>query len=485
MRMKYKSLVFARIHSFTRLAKLGTSVLCFGCLSGQILGQGLDPGGGAQSALPAFNEPKFKDRLFASGGPVIQDTKNGKRVTQVVIEGNESISEHNILSRMQTREDRIFDSDVFSRDIAELYRTGFFQQVRPSFTENEADGTVIVRLVVSEKPTIKSIAFHGNRVLSDKKLLKYCGFAVGDPISPHTVLAARNRLEEYYRSEGFNHANVEVYQGDKPGDREIVYRISEGNLERVDNINFIGNEAFSSEILKTKIRTRDSNRFVPNLTTYMFNKAILDTIEDDEIALTEYYRSLGYFDARIRHTLEYDDTGKWINLTYVISEGQPYSVREVRVEGNQYYPTAKIEPFFEVKSNSEYRQIKKEKDERFLRDAYGAVGFIFCDVVARLELDPEKHIVDIVYEIDEGDVYRCSDVNIHINGDKSYTKERVALNLMGDGLRPGTVIDGVELNNARRRLGASTIFETNPANGEPPKIVVKPFNEEDYDESEF
>ncbi len=473
---------------FLRRIMCGTLALLFTTSNLTVVySQGLDPGGGAQSALPAFNDPKFKDRLYASGGPMIQDSKNGKRVTAVIVEGNESISEHNILSKMQTREDRIFDSDVLARDIAELYRTGFFQQVRPSFVEDEADGTVAIRISVTEQPTIRKVTFHGNQVFSDKKLLKYCGFSVGDPINPHTVLASRNRLEDYYRSEGFNHANVEVHKGDKPGDREIVYRISEGHLERVDNITFVGNNSFNSEILKTKIRTRDSNRFVPNLTQYMFNKAILDTIEEDEIALVEYYRSLGYFDARIRHTMEYDASGKWVNLTFVISEGLPYTVRNVSVEGNRYFATEKIQPFFEVKPSSEYRQVKKMNDERFIRDAYGAVGFIFCEVVARLELVPEQHVVDIVYEIEEGDVYVCSDINIHINGDKSYTKERVALNIMGDVIRPGSVIDGTEVTNAKRRFANSTIFETNPANGDPPQIIIRPYDEDEFqlDEDEF
>jgi outer membrane protein insertion porin family len=428
-----------------------------------------------QSALPAFNEPSFKDRLYANGGPMIVDSKNGKRVAKVTIEGNQSISEHNILSRMETREERIFDMDVFSRDLAELHRTGYFQFVRPVISETE--DCVELRLVVSERATIREVTFHGNQVYSDKKLLKYCGFQVGDPISPQTVLAARNRMEEFYRSEGFNQASVEAFEGSKPGDRKIVYRISEGELERVDNIEFVGNVAFSSELLQTKIQTKDSDFFIPKISRYFRNKAILDKIEDDEIILTEYYRSLGYFDARIRHTRKYDASGKWVTLVFVISEGEPYNVRNVSIEGNQYYATEKIQPFLEVLPNTEYRQVKKINDERFLRDAYGTVGFIFADVVARLELEPETHMVDIVYEIDEGDIYRCSDVNIHINGDKSYTKENVARNLMSD-IRPGDIYDSVAITNAKRRLGSTQVFETNPANGEPPRLVIKPFDEE-------
>jgi outer membrane protein insertion porin family len=431
-----------------------------------------------QSALHAVGDLKFKDRLYASGGPKVLAVNNGLNITKVIIEGNHSISEHNILSRMQTREGRTFDADTFNLDIAELWRSEFFKDIRASLIPDKVNGTTQVKIVVTENRVIRNITFHGNRAFTDKDLLKYCGFKVGDPIGSHIVLAAKVRLEDYYQSEGFSQAIVEIVQGEKPDDTEVFFSISEGELERVEQIRFVGNVVFSTDLLKTKIGSRDGNRYLPKLTKYAKNKASSQQIHSDVVALTEYYRSLGYFDARIDRVVEYDDSGKWINLTFVVFEGQPYQVRNVKLEGNQYYPSEKLQPYLEVKGASEYRQNWKASDEVFLRDAYGAVGFIFCNVTARLELEPDTHVVDIVYEIDEGDIYRCSDINIHIEGDESYTKEHVPMNLMGN-LRPNAIIDGRELNGAKRRLAHSTIFESNPANGMTPRIAVHPYDDQD------
>ncbi len=440
-------------------------------LASPVNAQGAGGGGsGAQQAIPAFNEPKFKDRLYEMGGPKLIDPENGRLITEVIIEGNESISEHNILSYMLSREDRQFDKDIFSRDVGELHRTGYFQRIEPYFTET-SEG-IQIRLKLTEKPTIQSVSFHGATVFGYKKLLKYCGFAVGDPISPHVVLAARNRLEDYYRSEGFNQVNVQVFKGDKPGDRDIIYRISEGELERIWEVKFVGSKDFSPEILMTKIKSRDAHRFVPNLTTYIGNKAIVDTIEADKNRLVNFYRSLGYFDARIDNQISYGPSGKWVTLTFVIAEGQRYSVRNVTIEGNQYYPTEKIQPFLELRANDPFRQVKKDRDEKFLRDSYGAAGFIFANVVAQVTYLPNNQI-DINYSIEEGDIYRASEVNVHIDGD-SRTKERVVLVNLGN-LRPGELINSVEVENAERRLQYSTIFETNPSQGAPPHIEIKQF----------
>lgn len=72
--------------------------------------------------------------------------------------------------------------------------------------------------------------------------------------------------------------------------------------------------------------------------------------------------------------------------------------------------------------------------------------------------------------------YRASDINVHIAGDNSYTKERVALAMVGK-LRPGRIIDSRKIEGAERRLQFSQIFETNPQLGEPPRIDVQPFNQ--------
>ena len=453
-------------------AKVSPLITVFGLVAAHaaaVYGQGMSAGD--TPGAPAFVERNFKDSLYAAGGPIVTDTKNGKTITAVVVEGNRTVSEHNILSRMQCREGRVFDPDQFHRDLAELYRTGYFQHIEPYFTETETE--VQIRLRFAEKPTVENIFFHGNRVESDAKLRKYCGIERGDAISPQQVQAARSRIVDYYRSKGFNNASVQITSGDKPGDRIVVYRISEGELERFDDIVFVGNQAFSSELLKTKLQSKDSNRFIPNLTSYAFNRVSHDGIAADAQTLVEYYRGLGYFDARIDYFTAYDTKhGKFLTTTFVIAEGEPYDVNEVRVEGNRYYQAEQLTAFFKLKPGDRFHLGKKNTDEKFVRDAYGAVGFIFCDVVASITTLPNNK-VDVVYSIDEGDVYRASEINVHINGDVSYTKERVVLLNLGN-LRPGEIIDAVELENAERRLKYSTIFENNPAQGEVPKIVVNP-----------
>ncbi len=434
--------------------------------------------GPAQGQLPAFDDPSFRDRLWEAGGPEYIDHRSGKLILSVTIEGESTVSENKILSHMQSRPDRAFDQEQLNRDIRELHRTDLFFKIEPYVTPSEDGEGVHILLRVYEKPTVRKVVYHGNKRMEDRQLKKHSGIDVGDPIGPASVEQAKNRMLDLYRDKGFGSADIQIVEGGRPGDRNVVFRISEGELERIWDITFVGNEAFASDLLKTKIKSRDARN---GLTSHMFNAADGEQFRDDQQALEAYYRRLGYFDARVDFFKRYDESGKWVYLTFAISEGKQYHVNQISVRGNKYHTSEELLSGMTLKAGEPFHQDKMDRDARRIREIYGAQGFIFVDVVPEPYYLPGEKI-NLVFDITEGDVYRASDVRVHIAGDSSYTKERVVTNLIGDRIRPGRIIDARELDHGRRRLGASGIFEVNPQLGEPPEITVQPVEEEDLDE---
>ncbi len=423
-------------------------------------------GGGAPGGnAPAFVDPKFADKLYENGGPQGRETKDGAIILSVSIEGNSSISQNFILSTMQSREDRNFDKETFNRDISTLYRTNLFKKITPYFTESR-DG-VHIRLIVEERPIIKAVFFRGNQRLEDRQLSKHAGIQKGDPLDPISLNSAKSRLTELYQDKGMNQVDIQIAQGLKPGQREVEFIINEGPVERLNSIRFIGNQAFSAEILKTKISSRDARH---GLTAYMFNKASDYKIEADRDALMGYYRSLGYFDARVEFRKDYNTRGDFIDLTFVVSEGQRYKIKSVSIVGTKRYQPSELLPYMKLKAGEPFHQPNKQNDEKFLRDVYGAQGHIFCEVIGELVYQPNNE-VDVVYNVGEGDVYRVSEVRVHIDGD--HTKERVVMQPLGK-IRPGSIANGPEIDNAERRLKYLNIFNNDPSQGTVPNIRIEP-----------
>ena len=431
------------------------------------------PGGapGGQDQAPAFVEPNFKDRVWASGGPRLSQLATGKLIVGVEITGNTTISQHKILSHMQTRPDRVYDDKQLQTDIHELYRTDLFRKITPSI--REVPNGVVVKLEVIEHPTVTEVIFHGNEAMNEGLLKKHVGIEIGDPINPFSTEMAKQRLVDLYREKGFNHADIQVIEGHRPGDRRVLFEIAEGNLERIWDISFTGNSEFSTALLQTKINSRDAKN---GMMAYLLNVANLNKIQDDANALTAYYRSLGYFQAKIDHRLDYDSSGKWVYLTFVINEGPQFSIRNIVITGNRYFTNDELQPALTLKEGEPFNLGKMSRDQRTLReDYYGREGFIFVDIAPEPHFSSDEDAkLDLVYRINEGDRYRAGPIRVHIDGDSSHTKHSVVLNSLS--LREGRMLDLREIQSSERRLKATQIFDT--TTGEPPRIEIKSPDEE-------
>lgn len=431
-------------------------------------GPGGGGGGGGQGGAPAFEDPKFRDRVWEAGGPRMSGLHSGKLVKGIKIVGNQSVSKTKILSHMQTRQDRNFDEKQLWSDIHELYRTDLFRKITPKVDDFE-DG-VVVHLEISEQPTVTEVIFHGNTRLENRMLKKHAGIEVGDPANPFSVDMARQRLIDLYHEKGMNQAAVEVIEGDRAGDRRVYFEISEGPVEKIWSINFVGNAIFSSAVLATKVRSRDAKG---GLTPYFFNIASRIKIEEDKNGLVAFYRSLGYFKARVDYRMDYYGSGEYIDLTFVIDEGPQFRVRNVSVIGNQYFDTDTLMAALELTSGQPFKLLHMKRDQMKLRNEYyGRQGFVYVDIAPEPRYIEDSDEIDLVYRITEGDQHIAGAINVHIEGDSSHTRHNVVVNHLG--IREGQLIDLAELEASERRLRFSQLFETNPAMGEPPRIEVRP-----------
>ena len=97
---------------------------------------------------------------------------------------------------------------------------------------------------------------------------------------------------------------------------------------------------------------------------------------------------------------------------------------------------------------------------------------MFADVEAETKLFEQPGILDIVYHIEEGEQYRVGRIIVKIDGDERYTRRSVVLNRIS--MRPGDIFNLREIRNSERRLMASQLFLTDPAQGIAPSITVKP-----------
>lgn len=422
------------------------------------------PGTGPSFGPPPADPNAINNKLNPQGPP--PDGKpqaQGQLIVDVQILGVAETREHTVQKYLHARKDREFDPEIVQSDVRRLVSSGLFRDVR-TYTK-PAPGGVVVIYEIFERPRIRYIKHIGNRRISEKKLAKEHGLKVNDPLNAYSAEEGRRKIEELHHKQGMPKAQVTIMEGDKPNDQGLVYYINEGNLERIEGVSFRGNTVASDARLKTQIESK------PGYFYYFFGgKVDRQKLDSDVEKLTAYYRRLGYFRARVARELDLDESGSWVTLTFVIDEGPRYTVRSVKIEGTKHFPQEPLLGFMDIKPGEYFDQDKMNKDVTTLTDLYGSKGYVFADVQADPRFLEEPGQLDLVYRVQEGEVFYVGDINVHIGGEYPHTRDSVVMNRMG--IRPGDLADMREIKNAERRLKAAQLFETNPQQGEAPKVVL-------------
>ncbi len=316
-----------------------------------------------------------------------------------------------------------------------------------------------------ERPTIRYVNYIGNEKVSDKKLAKETGLKAGGSVDPYAVEEGRRKIKENYAGRGYNKVQITILEGSKPTDQGIVYLINEGTSQRVWDVQFIGNEFVPDGRLKTIIKSKP-----PILKVFKgyLNRQQLDADVDQ---LTAYYRSFGFFQAKVSRKIDYNEKGNWAELTFVIDEGLRSKIRNVKFLGNTKFAPNAMAAAAKLSAGQPFEQSKVQRDTLWLQELYGSHGYVFADIRPEPVFLEEPGDLDLLYHIDEGEQFRVGRIFVHIGGDNPHTRIQTALNRMT--LRPGDIIDIRELKSSERRLVASSLFHSDPAAGVRPKITYR------------
>lgn len=392
-------------------------------------------------------------------------------VKDVILRGNSTVPTHQLLRNIRTRPGRYFDPDMLQQDVNDLWKMKEVHRVVGPFIDKTADG-IVVTIEIVERQLMQSVQFIGNRAITDRALRKETSLNDGQPLDIHEIKMVKHRIEEFYHDKGFPRTQVEILEGNEDGDNSVVFLIHEDEQQRIWKVEFEGNQITSSARLKSFIESK------PGILKVVGGLVKRKEIEQDVLRLTSYYRSLGFFNARIGRQITESDNGRWLNLRFIIDEGPRYQIRNVTFMGNQAFTDEQLATMVELKPAGqgipEFNAAKMNQDVVSLRDLYGANGFVFAKVEVETRFLEEPGQLDLVYKIEEDKQYRVGDIKVFIEGSSGTTRREVVMNRLS--LRPGDIIDLREIRNSERRLGTSQVFAVGePGSGtQPPKIVVKP-----------
>ncbi|MEQ1923131.1 MAG: outer membrane protein assembly factor BamA, partial [Pyrinomonadaceae bacterium] len=282
--------------------------------------------------------------------------------------------------------------------IRALFATGFFRDVTL-----EVDGATLV-VVVQERPSIAQIDFTGLKEFDKDALLKslrQIGLAEGRIFDKSVVDRAEQELKRQYLSRGKYAAEVSTTITPLERNRvSINFGVVEGDSSKIRQISIIGAKVFTEKQLTSLFYLRE-----PGMMTW-FSKQdqySRQKLSADLEALRSFYQDRGYLEFNIDSTqVSITPDKKEIYITIGITEGEKYTVSDIKVGGQLLIPEEEIRKLISIKPGEVFSRVKLTESTKKINDRLGNDGYAFANVNAAPELNKEKKEAAFTFFIDPG-----------------------------------------------------------------------------------
>lgn len=263
-----------------------------------------------------------------------------------------------------------------------------------------SNGAGDYHIKVSENPIIAKIYFEGNDRYDDETLNAEVALREGAMLTEARVKTSLLRLRELYTKSGRLQATITPEMIEHEDNRiDFIFKISEGEIVYVENINFLGNKAFSDSKLRSVIETSEEAwwRFFSSSSTYDEDRLSLDKSK-----LMEYYQQKGYIDFAIESaTAELNSERDGFILKFVVNEGKRYAINKITL--NDTLTSVDKQEIFDEIDQSEgdyYNRTDVRKNEEDMVLFLSKKGYPFVDVQASVKRIKDDTI-DLTYNISE------------------------------------------------------------------------------------
>ena len=320
------------------------------------------------------------------------------RISDIRVDGLQRISEGNVFSFIPIEVGDVLTPALSRSTIRDLYRTGFFDDVRLT----RENGVLVI--TVAERPAISSVTITGNRQIRDEDImpaLASIGIAEGEIFNQLELDRVRQELINQYFSRGRYGVEVDTVVSRLERNRvSLSILVEEGRQARIRHINIVGNQTFTNDELRSDFESHTG----PGLFFWRGrNQYTREKLSGDLEALRSFYLDRGYMDFSIESTqVSISEDKQDIFITANIREGEVYRVKDVQVTGDLVLPEATLRRMITVEAGDTFSRRKLENSIDNITAVLANIGYAFANVNPIPRIDRQNREAEINFFIEPG-----------------------------------------------------------------------------------
>ncbi len=349
--------------------------------------------------------------------------QGGQIIEKIDVQGNRRIPTETVKSRIYTREGDVYDENALQRDLRSIWNSGYFEDVR--MEREQSPKGWFIHIFVREKPTIRTIEYHGLNSVSQSDVLdRYkkvkVPLTVDSPYDPTKVIKAKVVLQQLLAEHGRQFAVITVQvQQVPPAAVSVTFTVKEGPKIKVGRIKFQGIKHTKTRTLRAAMKNLHpigipNSIFLENIFARTFDSSKL---EEDAERVRDALQQHGYFKAvvedpktKLRDTSSkihiphfQKGQGKVMDITIPIEEGEKFKLKAITFKNNKAIQNqAALRGLFPIKDGDTFDTHLVHKGLDNLRQAYGTQGYINFSAVPDTEIDEQNRLITLNVNVEEG-----------------------------------------------------------------------------------
>jgi outer membrane protein insertion porin family len=371
-------------------------------------------------------------------------------VNKIDIKGNSRVSDEtvrvygNILA-----EGSNYTKVNLDQILKNLYSTNFFKEINVEIKEN----TLFIEL--TEYPVINQLIITGEKSNKFKdEIKKIINLKEKDSFIESFLSEDINTIKNLYSSLGYNFSNINP-KIRKIDDRslDLVFEIERGDITKISKISFSGEKKLRDKRLRDIVASQEDKFWKVISRNTKFSENLVNL---DKRLLTNYYKSLGYYDVSIQSTsAELLDSSN-IELNYTINAGERYIIDKISTKIDPVYDKKiflPLEKTYRKYSGDYYSPFKIKTILVELDNLIDNNSLQFAE--HKVEEIAQDGKISLIFDVREGEKVLVERINILGN---SITKEEVVRSELG--LDEGDPFTQLNLDKSISNIQSRKIFRT-------------------------